>query len=398
MKAGYLLLGVLMVSITPAQGQLRSGEHVVINDRVTKDLYVAGGTVIVDAPVSGDLVVTGGTITVNDTIQQDVLIAGADITMQGVVKDDVRGAGGRWFISGRVDGDVLITGGTITINSDAIILGDVIVTGGEIIIDGTVTGMLKLFAGSFVLNGTVQAIEARAENATINGKVDDEAVLSAHTIVIGEKAHFSKNLRYWNKVGRLDAGASIDASDIVLDPSLEMESGKWHYLGFPTLLMVTWYLGMVMVFIVLLQYLFAGTFRRSAETIRDFSLKSLGLGVLLLLGIPISIVVLFLTIVGIPLGLLMLVGYATLLLLGTIIVAILIANWINNTYDHSWSGFRIMMVSFIIFVILKLATLTPGIGPAIMFILICMGFGGLFQNLKWRKSTRTSMSGPTAPH
>jgi hypothetical protein len=72
-----------------------------------------------------------------------------------------------------------------------------------------------------------------------------------------------------------------------------------------------------------------------------------------------------------------------LAVLATAITAIIAANWINRVYNGSeWSVTRIVFVAFGIFVLLKLMTLTPVIGPLLMVIMICLAFGSILISLR----------------
>lgn len=387
MKTIELVAGaVLLCSALNTFAQLQSGEDVVIHERTKQDLYVAGGTVTINAPVEGDLIVAGGTVTVNDTVTQDILVAGGTIFINGSVGDDIRGAGGKITVSGSVKGDIVATGGTLNIQRDVVIGGNLISSGGEVVVSGDVKGLIRNASGTFTFNGRAnRELDCRGGKIIVNGVVEGNSILAAETIELGPEASLRKEVRYWNEEGSMDFGKALVGGQATYDPTLEVNNGRWHYLGFASFLMVLWYLGTALVMVALIHYLFSNTLKKSADTVKNFSLKSLGLGALFLVGIPAAIVIAVITIVAIPIGVLLLFAYITVILLGTIIVAILIAHWINNTfYQSSWSTARIVLTAFGIFVILKLASLTPFVGPLVMLLLGCMAFGGILQNVKWK--------------
>ncbi len=389
-----LLFTFALVSVSETLAQLESGENVIISNKVGHDLYVAGGTVSVNAPIEGDLTVAGGTITVTDTVAQDILGAGSNLILNGYVGDDVRCAGGTIRLSNNVTGDVIITGGTITIDESAIINGDLLVSGGRVILDGEVKGSLKSASGELIFNGKVQRdIDCRGGKIAINGTVVGNTIVAANTIELGSQAHFNKDVTYWNNEGSLDFGNSLHGGKARFDSSLEPDSGKWHFLGFASFLLLLWYLGTALMMIILIHYFFGGTFKKAADSVKNSSLKSLGLGFLFVVGVPIAIVVTVITVVGIPIGALALIAYVTILLLGTVIVALLAAHWINNTYYHSaWQTGRVVLIAFCIFVFLKLASLTPFVGPLVMALLACMAFGGILLNVKWKRNKEVAIT------
>jgi len=369
-------------------GQLQSGENVIISERINQDLYVAGGTVTINAPIDGDLIIAGGTVTINDSVSQDILLGGGTAFLNGYAGDDIRCAGGKIIISGSVAGDVIATAGTLDILEGVVIRGNLIASGGEVTQDGDVGGLIKIASGTFTLNGkSGNNMECRGGKIIINGTVEGGSLLAANVIELGPEARFSRDVKYWSNDGSIDFGNSMSGGNATFDPSLEINNGSWQYLGFASFLMVMWYLGTALLMIALIQYLFRNTLRKSADTVKNLSLKSLGLGFLFLVGVPAAIVVVALTILAIPVAILLLIGYITIILLGTIIVAVMIAHWINNTYYQSqWSSVRIVLTSFGIFVFLKLASLTPVIGPLIMLLLACMAFGGILQQVRFKRS------------
>jgi hypothetical protein len=377
-----------LLTTVQAFSQMKSGDNITVNEAVTDDLYVAGGTVTINAPVYGDLIVAGGTVIVNDTITQDILVAGGNISLNGYVGDDIRCAGGTIGLSNGVGGDLIATGGTISVDRNSVIDGDLLASGGEVTVDGKVKGEIKSAAGVFTLNGSVgKGLDCRGGKIAINGTVEGASILAASTIDLGTEALFKADVRYWNKQGALDFKNSLSGGKAIFDSSLEINDGKWHYLGFASLLMVLWYLGTALVMIMILQYLFGHIFKEAANTVKHASLKSLGLGFLFLIGMPMVIILAMVTVIGLPVGILLLIGYGTVLLLATVIVSLLAGNWINNTYyQETWGRGRMVLTAFGIFVVLKLASLTPFVGPLIMLMLACMAFGGILQNVKWRRS------------
>lgn len=395
MKTKNLILLIAAILLSGnAISQIKSGESVTIDHPVNDDLYVAAGTVTVNAPVRGDLIVAGGTVIINDSVAQDVLVAGGNITLNGSVGDDIRCAGGTVRLFNKVLGDFIVAGGEVNIHDLSVVNGDLLSGGGKVTVDGTVKGKIRDASGEFVLNGSAeQDLECKGGKIVINGTVSGNSVLAANTIELGPDARFEKDVKYWNKEGSLDFGRSINGGKAIFDGSLEIEDGKWHYLGFASFVMVIWYLATALVMIVLIQYLFSLTLKNAANTVRNTSLKSLGLGFLFLVGVPLSIVLLFITVIGIPIAVLAAIAYGTVLLLATIIVALLVSNWINNTYyQSSWGNGRITIAAFGIFIFLKLASLTPVVGPLIMLLLACMAFGGILLNVKWRRNKALALA------
>ncbi|MFC4872467.1 hypothetical protein [Negadavirga shengliensis] len=380
------VLAIIVFSFVSVSDQMKSGDRVVIGEKVHHDLYIAGGTVTINAPVEGDLIVAGGTITVSDSIAQDILAAGGTIVVDGFVGDDIRCAGGTVVFSGEILGDLIVAGGNVHLEKMAVINGNLVVTGGEITVDGRIKGDIKSAGGAFTLNGRVENnLEARGGKLTLNGSVQGKSLLVGNVIELGPDMIFEGDVVYWNKKGELDFKNTLTSGQPVFDSSYALENKHWYFLGFASILLVVWYLGTAFLMIFVIQYLFGGIFKKAAVTAVDTTMKSLGWGVLFIVGVPILVVLSIATIIGLPIGVITLLAYLTLLLFSTVMVALLAANAINNIYYQSaWGKTRIILTAFLIFIILKLVSLIPFIGQLVMLLLICLTLGALIVNIRWR--------------
>lgn len=377
----YIILSCILAM--PSFAQVRTGENILVDEKTAGDLYVAGGTITMSAPIDGDLVAAGGTVNINDSISGDLIVVGGEITLNGVVEDDVRAAGGTITITGKVNGDVLQSGGRLLVSRSAVIGGNLYCGGGEVILDGHVAGEVKSTAGTFTFNGSSdKGMEAKSGSMKLNGTVIGPVVLAAPKIEIGQLAQFNGDVRYWSKSNEVQfSGKQPEGFNSTFDASLQPESGRWYYLGFTTFLLLLWYLGMVFSLILLIQYFFSKTFQRSARNIFDTSLRAFGTGILFMIAIPVAIVITAITVIGVPLTVLLVVATIILFSLMTILISITASNWINNVLQKNhWGNGRIALVAFVIFILLKLVSLTPFVGPLVMILLAVLTFGGLVLN------------------
>lgn len=384
MKEFSLFLALVISFVNACAFRIEYGRNVLIHDPVFENLYIAGGSVTINAPVHGDLIIIGGNIIINDTITNDIIVAGGTVDINGFVAGDIRCAGGNVHISRSVSGDVVIAGGSVNVDN-GISIGNLLASGGDITIDGDVVGEIRGAFGSLDLNGFVgKNIDCRGGRLTINGIINGSSVLAAREIIIGHKAQFHSPVRYWNKSGKLNFQQAIKNVNATYDPSLKVSTGEWYYLGAETMLLLLWYLGMAFLMVVLVEYLFAATMKKAADTVYNKTLSSLGFGILFFIAFPIAAVVALVTIVGIPLGLLMIFIYITLALLATVITSVVVANWYNNRYEKSWNFWRIAFAAFGVFIIFKLVFLLPFVGWLVMSLAACISFGGILLNIKWK--------------
>lgn len=385
MRKIFLLIAMVHTFIAAFAFRFEYGNNIIINQPVYENLYVAGGTITINAPIHGDLIIAGGTIIINDTVTNDILLAGGRIVFNGFVGGDLRCAGGNIRISKNVTGEVVVTGGRVIIDN-GITVGGLLASGGNITVDGNVNGEIKGAFGVLILNGNItKDVDCRGGRITVNGNIGGKSVLAARHIVIGNNAVFNSDVRYWNKQGSVDFKQSLKNGKAIYDPSIRIRTGEWYYLGAASILSLLWFLGMALLMILIVQYLFSTTMKKAADTVFNNTLKSLGFGFLFLIAVPIAAVVAFVTIIGVPVGLFLIFSYIALILLATIITSVMVANWFNNRNNYKWNYWHLVFASFGIFVVLKLVSFTPFVGWLIMILLVCISFGGILINVNWRK-------------
>lgn len=365
--------------------RIEYSNNLTISRPVYEDLYIIGGTVTINAPVYGDLVIAGGTIIINDSVAHDILLVGGTVTFNGFVGDDIRCAGGDIRISKNVNGDVVVTGGAVIIDK-GVSIGALLAAGGDITLDGNVNGEIKGAFGDLFINGTVlKNIDCRGGRITVNGTIGGSSILAARYIVIGNDAAFNNDVRYWNKKEYVDFKQSLKKGKAVFDASLRISTGEWYYLGSATILGLCWYLGMALLMILLFQYLFSATVKKAADTVFNRTLRSLATGFLFFVAVPVAALIALLSLIGVPLGILLLFCYVALVLLATVITAVVAANWYNNRTGRNWNYAKMIFAAFGIFVLFKIVSLIPFAGWIVMAFLVCISFGGILLNVNWKR-------------
>ena len=386
MKKLIILLNFILLFNFAKAYRIEWGRTVTISTPIHEDLYIAGGTVTIKAPVYGDVIIAAGTITINDTITNDVLLAGGNVTINSYVGDDIRCAGGELHILKNIGGDLVITGGKVEIAKDVYINGGLIGSGGSIVVHGTVNGDIKAAASSFTFTGIANKnFDCRAEKLTMNGNVIGKSVLAAREILIQPDASFNNEVRYWNQAGKLDFKQSLKHGNALFDPLLKIQNKNWYYLGQATIVALIWYLLTVFSFILLIQFLFGNTFRKAGHNTGLSLLRSLGFGFLFFIGVPVATVLLLISIIGVPIGLILIATYVVIVLLATVITSLVFANWYNDKFEYNWGYWKIALSAMTMFILLKLISLTPFLGWIIMMVIACVAFGVLIRNIDWKR-------------
>ena len=387
--AGFTILFFFYRPMYVKSAHIEGGEKVIVTSPPGENCYLAGGEIAVRAVIAGDLTAVGGNLFIQDSVYDDLLIGGGDIEISAYVGGDIRILGGTITLSGNVGGDVVITGGELKIMPGVHIGGDLLTTGGHVEINGTIMGQMVILGGEIDFRGKAnQYAEFRGGTLLIDGEIMGTSLLQAEEISLGSDAVFHGDVEYWQRNGEIDFGNSLIDSIADYNEELEPDVGKidWKYMGLGFL--GFWIVRLVAISLLVLvaHGLFRKTFEQAGESILRQPMRNLGSGLLYLIGIPIVGLLLIILIVGIPLGTFTLVNYMFTLLFGHVLASLVFAQAVNIRYEKNWGSGMLLLVSILVFLVLKMIGWIPVLGTLVSLAVICLSFGALLEPLvdSWR--------------
>lgn len=333
-------------------------------DASLNNAYLAGQDVKITAPVSNDLVVAGNEVEIDTAIEGGLLAAASRLQLDGSVGRNVRIAGGEITINGSVGQDVVVFGGEVVIGSDAQITGDVAFTGGTLVVNGDVEGTLLVNCQC---------------NVTINGSVGEVQAGQVGKLVLGRQAVIAGDLQYSSPVeADIDRSATINGTTDY-SPSISARSATEDFRS------LSFLYGMIssLVLALVLLWLFRMVPEVSIASLQQNVLLTFGLGIALLVLLPVVAAASFL--VSAWLGLVLLVLYILLLLLSFVIAQLILGWWLlqwwmgrtKQVYNLDW---RAAVIGVLVTTVLTFAQV---FGWFIIFLTILLALGGLAQGL-WR--------------
>lgn len=322
-----------------------AGDDVSLAEQVEGDAFIAGGRSQIDGYVKGDALATGGTVDVRGEVAQDLYAAGGEVRIEAVVRGNAR-----------------VAGGTVYLERSADIAGNATLAGGSVEQRGHVGGQLIVFGGRVRLNGTV----------------DGDVEIASDDIRIGPEAVIGGRLTYEGP------NRPVVADGAVVTGGIERRHGRWRSMGegsgFGRVLVgvfrTLWFAGVLLTGILLIA-LFPRFTREAAAVARSATLTCLGLGVALLVAVPIVALMLFVTIIGIPLGFATLMGYGLLLMLGYLTAALAVGDWLllqTRPTEAGAAGWR-MLFLLVALVAMALLRWVPWVGHVAVFVLFMVGLG-----------------------
>jgi len=286
------------------------------------------GSVVIDQPVADDLIVSGGSIEINSPVQS--LVA----------------AGGTIEVNAPVEGDVIAAGGTVTLNDD--IGGKAVIAGGTIRINGNISRNLLAYGGDVAISPS-----------TVIGR---DASIGGGTVT--NRGHVTGTLQASGQHVENTGFAGVSQVRIEEDNSLDAVA---------FLIALLFALGMLILGLILLR-LGPGRFRAVAGRIQKRPILSLALGICGLIGGVLVVVLLMITVVGIPVAVLLLLVLIAGLLLSTLFISLNLGDLICSWLHLEWKEWQRYILGF---VVLYGSFLIPIAGPIIIILATITGFGGL---------------------
>jgi cytoskeletal protein CcmA (bactofilin family) len=317
--------------------EMKAGQDVTINTPVNTDLFAAGRRVTIDTTVNGDVYVAGGQVNIKGTVNQNLVVAGGEVTVSGVVNKNL-----------------IIAGGQVIIDKTATISGYILGAGDQLNYSGQSFGPARFAGNNIQINN----------GSTIGG--DLEIYSNSSSIDPGARV-----------VGARRISAPPQSSQPARRPSFANNFSAFTFIFFLAQLLV----------LFLLLRLVGENIKKFIEPTISSPLSSLGWGLVSLIIIPFVILLLFVTVIGIPLGALTLVFYILGLYFATLVFSIILGYWL---YKRHWiANESIYLHAFIGYLILTVISFIPFVGPIVRFLAFLIGLGAIFQwerNLLFKRS------------
>ena len=374
MKAGWrlhaslpaILLTLLLALFLPYAGsaaEVRAGDQPSIGaeETVAEDIYIAGGNVLSAGYASADLIAAGGTVLVSGKVGGDLTAAGGSVTVLGNVTDDVRAAGGNLLLQGDVGGDVVLAGGQLTVGGS--VSGDLLAGGGTVRVDAPVSGDVRIGGGDVYLN------------SAISGNVD----VYTDKLTLGKGARIAGNLIYAaGKEATMEEGAVVSGE--VTFNKRERTVSVGGIVAIISLALIGTTLAQLAA-ALLLGLVFGRFAVRLVEVAAAKPLLEVGRGLIVCIVLPVASLMLLWSLIGIPLGILGLLLFATTIVYLWIMTPVLLGSFayrsfFGGEFDVNWKS---ILLGVFIYALLGLV---PIVGWLAQFILMLLTLGAVAK-IKW---------------
>lgn len=360
--APLLLLIVLLAALARAQAPAGEAPKRVEKTSGT-DRFAAGDSVRIDQAVAGDLIAAGGEVSIAAPVNADAVVFGGNVRVSSAVGGTLYAAGGQVTLASSIGRNARVAGGRVELAPGGNVAGNLSIAGGQVNIEGAVKGYVQAAGGRVFINGPIAG--------------DVEA--ASGDLELGPAARIAGTLRYASREQvHIDPAAQVTGGI----ERMQVDTG-WQRKEASTGAGWIWTVGLMVLAGVLVAAAPALT-ARATTTLRTRVGWSLLVGFIALVCVPVAIIVLLVTLIGIPLALLGLVLYFALLLAGYVMTGIGVGDFALSRLrpaaveNKAW---RIGAAVLGLFLIALLARL-PWVGGLVTFVVLLAGFGALLMQVR----------------
>lgn len=363
-------------AVLSAGNNLAAGDVVIVpaGRTIDRDYFAVAERIEIAGTINGDAHVLGRHIVVSGTINGDLLATGATVEVTGTVAQNARILAGRATIGGPIGRNLTITAGTMTALPAATVSGALVGGGSTVRIHAPVAKNLTI-AG---------------RDVTIGGPVGGHVNAAAAQLTIDATAQIAGPINYLG-----NTAPTIHPQAQVSGPVTPRRFATLHLPGTDDVSSIWPWLGLGVLIVSALSTLLAGlalhiVFPRamdhSVTELRDRTVGAGGLGLLLCLAAPFAIVLLLLTLIGIPLAIVLGALFLAILYLGRIVTMTWIGRLLLAGRTHPPGARIAFLLGLVIYYGLRLI---PVLGGFVGLAATCLGLGAM---------VRAAFADNTPPH
>jgi len=320
----------LLAMPSPASAtEFRNGTTIEIHkdEKITGDVYITGERTRVDGTVDGDVIIFSQSVDINGHILGDVIAFGQSVRINGQVDGNVRGACNNLTITGNVTKNATVFSQTFTLDGN-----------------GKLGGSLTSFSESFSQDGSVgRDMLLFFAHGTLAGKVAGAVRAKGDSLTISSSAVIDGPVRF---EGHKQADVSPSAKLASPVDFKQLERKPEYLKGNYYVWRVIWTAAFILLGLVLF-FLMPEFSRETIQAAEHVGLP-IFLGILVFFGVPIGAIIVCITVVGIPIGVLTFGVWLLMLCTAELVVGAVVGTWILGKGTTNWEMIGRMALGFVI--------------------------------------------------
>ncbi len=355
-----VLLPIVGLSAAAYAQGFQSGNDVTVaaGQQLNKTLFVAGQTVDIAGTVNGDLFCAAQNISVTGTINGDVICAGQSVQISGLVNGNVRVIGQNITVDGTISRNISAAGQNVTLGANSKVTGDASIASQTIVDNGSIGRDLVVAANS----------------VTINGQVDRNVQSVDASLTLGNEATISGNINYTSKHLLTKVNGSKVAGTISQTIPKQTRFGwlSGHRWWLELYLFVALMIAALVVVLLLPQVLQMASGVAIVEPLKTFLI-----GLVVSIVTPVVIVLLCITVIGMPLAVVLLLLWLSALVLSAPVVAYYLGRLLLHRVTNNAIYFMLLGA-----VLLLILLILPIIKILVILLTVWFGLGMICLQLR----------------
>jgi cytoskeletal protein CcmA (bactofilin family) len=348
--AAAICVAVPLYAITARTGDNRvlipSGET------LEDSLFATGETVRIDGVVDGDLIAFAQRIEIRGTVKGSALLWAQNVEVRGEVSGTLLGVAQNVTVAGTVGRNVIAAAQNVRVDRTALVSGDLVGFGASVTADGTIARGVRAFSGTAAIAGGVgrdidfYGGELRVEDSadirgSVRARVRDE-----------DNVHVAAGAK---------VGGTVDKRlEEPPPPASPVGRILWEGLWFAAALLTGWLL-----------WRMAPRFVEGPARNLETPWQALGMGFVILVAAPVALILLAITLIGLPMALMGGALYLAAAYLSRIVVAV----WLGRRVMARFGGDSHAVMLLVGLMILGFAFAIPVLGWLAKLLVTCIGLG-----------------------
>lgn len=317
-----LALFFMVIPVKTNAREVIFGTDVSFSEGTTNtNYYFTGGNLKINADFDHDLVIAAGKAYLEGKVSGDVTVVGGEINLNNYVAGDLRVFGGTVNLSSTILGDLIIIGGQVNLLPEANILGETTIIGGFLKQNAKLSKNSNIIAASVVLNGE------------ISGDTD----ITTQSIVFAHGAKILSNLNYYAPIKAQEKeGSTITGTVRYNQISTIRETG---FIKSAIINILSFWIILKFITTLILAFILVLLFKVFSQGVSDIAnqsfFKSVLIGFLSFILLPVFFVILMISLIGLPLGILMILIYILIISLASAFAGIIIGTMVTHMLDKN---------------------------------------------------------------
>ena len=357
-----LLIGLLALSFPGFGLEVRHRDFVTVaaNETVDDTLVTAGHTTRIDGVINGDLVAVGDTVEVRGTVKGDLVIAAKRTVVSGTVEGNIYTLTQSLDLDGQLGHNIYAGARSVRVGDHGHVGGGIVFAAGDASVEGEVKRSATMAVG----------------NADVSGSIGRELTMVGDGLTVTSTAQIGGNLsatvHEMNNVHIADGAEIAGSRDVQVEVHKSRFSRPRFYFH-----QAIWLAGAMLVgWLVLV--LFPGFVQASTQEVGS-GWRSLGLGIAVLAAVPVVVIVVAITLVGLPVSIMLIAVYFAAIYLAKIWVGAFLGRVLLKPARATKADWLLGLLVGLL--IITIVGFIPYLGGLVHFGVVCLGLGAFAWQL-----------------